>query len=161
CSLSARLTITLVTMLDFLEQHRRARHRGWCGSPQTHAHGRDLSLGVGSPIGPDGSHTPIAAQRLIDWIRTRTLSGAPASSGSGTSATRYRRSPHSLGVPRGSQSRTPVRVAHPLCWEGTVVTTNAPAPAAGEDRFPGFGEDAPLDIPDLNHPETAKLIAQR
>ena len=42
-----------------------------------------------------------------------------------------------------------------------MVTTDTHAPAAGEDRFPGFGEDAPLDIPDLNHPENAKLIAQR
>lgn len=39
-----------------------------------------------------------------------------------------------------------------------MATTDTHAPAAPEDRFPGFGEDAPLDIPDLNHPENAKLI---
>ncbi|MCT1619304.1 replication initiator [Janibacter hoylei] len=39
--------------------------------------------------------------------------------------------------------------------------TTTPSPAPDQGRFPGYGEDAPLDLPDLTRPGTAQLIASR
>lgn len=41
------------------------------------------------------------------------------------------------------------------------TTDTSRPPALGQDRFPGFGEDNPLDLPALSHPGNARLVASR
>lgn len=41
------------------------------------------------------------------------------------------------------------------------TTSASPSPDVARGRFPGYGEDAPLDLPDLTRPGTAQLIASR
>lgn len=42
-----------------------------------------------------------------------------------------------------------------------MLDTDTEPPVVAEDRFPGHGEGAPLDVPILTRPENAKIIAQR